>query len=97
MSNFESQKKSKPAKKKAVAPAKNKAAATNKSDPALQTSKKPTSNKDIRWSYIQNDLTSMASEWTNLDTKPLAKSLEEEQLEKVKTMISNLKDKLNEF
>ena len=50
-----------------------------------------------RWSFIQSNLGSAASEWTELDQKPPVKSPEEVQFEKVKNIIENLKDKLNEF
>lgn len=49
----------------------------------------------VRWSYIQADLDNAASEWSK-PTAPV-KTPDEEQLEKVKNIIENLKDKLNEF
>jgi hypothetical protein len=50
-----------------------------------------------RWSFIQSNLGSAASEWTEAEQKPPVKTPEEVQFEKVKNIIENLKDKLNEF
>jgi hypothetical protein len=50
-----------------------------------------------RWSFIQSNLSSAAIEWTEDTPKTAIKTPEEVQFEKVKNMIENLKDKLNEF
>lgn len=55
------------------------------------------SNAKARWSFIQSNLGSAASEWTEAEQKPPVKTPEEVQFEKVKNIIENLKDKLNEF
>ena len=52
---------------------------------------------EVRWSLIQSDLGSAAQDWTESESKTLVKTHEEVQFEKVKSMIENLKDKLNEF
>lgn len=63
--------------------------------PNAETSVK--SNAKARWSFIQSNLGSAASEWTEAEQKPPVKTPEEVQFEKVKNIIENLKDKLNEF
>lgn len=90
MSNFDSTKNR--SKNKAL-PGKKSSKTPKKSNPenGVKTDAK------ARWSFIQSNLGSAASEWTELDQKPPEKSPEEVQFEKVKNMIENLKDKLNEF
>ena len=60
---------------------------------------KPTkaTNAKKRWSYIQSDLGHAASEWHEAEKNPQVKTQDEEQFEKVKSIIENLKEKLNEF
>ena len=55
------------------------------------------SNAKVRWSFIQSNLSSAASEWTEITQKEAVKTPEEVQFEKVKNIIENLKDKLSEF
>lgn len=64
-----------------------------------KVSKKLTAENDAknRWSTIQSDLGFAASEWTASSPQEHVKTPEEVQLEKVKNMIEDLKDKLNEF
>lgn len=50
----------------------------------------------VKWGYMQTDLKSALGSWSELDTSA-SKSPEEEQLDKVKTLIENLKQKLNDF
>ena len=50
-----------------------------------------------KWSYMQTDLKSALGSWDTLDNDKPAKSPEEEQLDKVKTLIEDLKLKLNDF
>lgn len=50
-----------------------------------------------RWSFIQNDLTKAMDTWQELDKKEFSASPEEEQLAKIKTIISQLKAKLEQF
>jgi hypothetical protein len=54
-------------------------------------------NAKARWPFIQSNLGSAASEWTEAEQQPPVKTPEEVQFEKVKNIIENLKDKLNEF
>lgn len=51
----------------------------------------------VKWSSLQTDLKSALGSWSDLDQKTIAKSPEEEQLDKVKTLIEDLKLKLNDF
>ena len=51
----------------------------------------------VKWSSLQCDLKSALGTWDDLDQKPTKKSPEEEQLEKVKTLIEDLKMKLSDF
>ena len=53
--------------------------------------------KNIKWKTIQTDLKSAMNDWSVLDTKEVPKSHEEEQLDKVKSIIENIKEKLNQF
>lgn len=55
------------------------------------------SSKIQRWSFIQNDLEKALDHWDDLETQQPSQSPEEEQLEKIKTIIGQLKDKLNQF
>ena len=50
-----------------------------------------------RWSFIQSDLTKAMDTWQELDKKEFAVSPEEEQLAKIKIIISQLKAKLEQF
>ncbi|MCM2352458.1 MAG: hypothetical protein NDI63_02500 [Pseudobdellovibrio sp.] len=51
----------------------------------------------VKWSSMATDLKSAMGSWSDLDQKPAAKSPEEEQLDKVKSLIEDLKLKLNDF
>ena len=51
----------------------------------------------VKWSSMSTDLQSAMGSWSDLDQKPAAKSPEEEQLDKVKSLIEDLKLKLNDF
>lgn len=55
------------------------------------------SSAKVRWSYIQSDLDNAAAEWTVDNNAAPVKTPDEEQLEKVKNIIEDLKEKLNEF
>lgn len=50
-----------------------------------------------RWSFIQSDLTKAMDTWQELDRIEFGVSPEEEQLTKIKTIISQLKAKLEQF
>lgn len=51
----------------------------------------------VKWSSMQTDLKSALGSWSDLDQQSTVKSPEEEQLDKVKTLIEDLKQKLNDF
>jgi hypothetical protein len=51
----------------------------------------------VKWGAMQTDLKSALGSWSDLDQNAQNKSPEEEQLDKVKTLIENLKQKLNDF
>ncbi len=53
--------------------------------------------KNLKWKTIQTDLKSALNEWSDLESEVLQKTPEEIQLEKVKSMIENIKEKLNQF
>lgn len=54
-------------------------------------------NSKAKWNYLKSDLKSAVSDWTELEANPKKKTPEEEQLEKVRGLLSNLKDRLLEF
>jgi len=54
-------------------------------------------DKIKRWSYIQNDLEQALGTWDELEKTEKRLSPEEEQFEKIKSIIGELKDKLDEF
>lgn len=53
--------------------------------------------KISRWSFIHSDLTKAMDTWQELDSKESGISPEEEQLAKIKTIIAQLKAKLEQF
>lgn len=76
---------------------------SSKKSSKSQTAKKPLNPTElnslakVKWSSLQTDLKSAMGDWSELDQQPAAKSPEEEQFEKVKTLIEDLKLKLNDF
>lgn len=72
---------------------------TKKTPKTKALTQKPSmeNNAKKRWSFIQSNLSSAATEWAKAEQKAPVKTPEEMQLEKVKNIIENLKDKLNEF
>ena len=50
-----------------------------------------------RWSFIQSDLSKAMDTWHELEKADISLSPEEEQLAKIKIIISQLKDKLEQF
>jgi hypothetical protein len=56
------------------------------------------SSSELKWKFLKNNLQSAVSEWSELEnsTNP-KKTPEEEQLEKMRSLISNIKDRLLEF
>ena len=53
--------------------------------------------KKLKWQSIQTDLNSALSEWSAYENTDIQKTPEELQLDKVKSMIENIKEKLNQF
>jgi len=49
------------------------------------------------WSIIQNDLLKALNTWQELEKTEIRQSPEEEQLIKIKTIIRQLKEKLEQF
>lgn len=60
-------------------------------------SPKPASAKQKRWTFIQEDLVDALNTWDKLEKNQSPLSREEEQLIKIKTIINQLKDKLDQF
>lgn len=90
MSNFDSTKNR--SKNKALP---RKASLNTQTETGLKTDVK--NNAKTRWSSIQSNLSFAATEWTESEKTAPVKTPEEVQFEKVKNIIENLKDKLNEF
>lgn len=65
-------------------------------DKAIITDKKEDTNK-TRWSFIQSDLKDALNTWEVLEKSDLGPSPEEEQLQKIKSIIGQLKEKLEQF
>lgn len=51
----------------------------------------------VKWSSLQTDLKSALGSWSESDHDKVAKSPEQEQLDKVKSLIEDLKQKLSDF
>jgi hypothetical protein len=61
---------------------------------------KPTSSpslQKLKWKSIRTDLTVALADWAEDANSAHKKTPEEVQLDKVKNMIVNIKDKLNQF
>lgn len=54
-------------------------------------------NKQKRWGLIKNDLKDALNTWDQLENDKPALSKEEEQMVKIKSIINQLKDKLEQF
>ena len=54
-------------------------------------------NKKKRWGMIKNDLKDALNTWDNLEKKDAPLSQEEQQLVNIKSIINQLKDKLEQF
>lgn len=50
-----------------------------------------------RWSFIQSDLSSALNEWKELEKAECGPSPEEKQLNEIKSIITQLKEKLEQF
>lgn len=53
--------------------------------------------KSNRWGFIKSDLSDALNAWEELEKAEVALSPEEEQLVKIKSIITQLTDKLNQF
>lgn len=51
----------------------------------------------VKWSSLQTDLKSAMGTWSDNDHDKVAKSPEQQQLDKVRSLIEDLKERLNEF
>lgn len=51
----------------------------------------------VKWSSLQTDLQSAMGSWSDNDHDKAAKSPEQAQLDKVRSLIEDLKERLNEF
>lgn len=58
---------------------------------------KPPSAKSKRWTFIQNDLQDALNTWDKLEKNQAPRSREEEQLVQIKSIINQLKEKLDQF
>jgi hypothetical protein len=54
-------------------------------------------NKSKRWGFIQNDLSKALNTWQELEKSEAQLSPEEEQFKQIKTIIGQLKEKLEKF
>lgn len=54
-------------------------------------------NKKKRWGVIKSDLKDALNTWDKLEKNQPALSQEEEQMVKIKSIINQLKDKLEQF
>lgn len=66
----------------------------NKND---ETNTEVVVSKAKRWSFIQNDLEKALDTWQELEKAQAKLSPEEEQFEKIKTIIGQLKSKIEQF
>lgn len=62
-----------------------------------ETTSETTAAKSKRWSFIQNDLEKALDAWQELEKAQTKLSPEEEQFEKIKTIIGQLKSKIEQF
>ena len=65
--------------------------------PAPEAAQETTPNKSKRWSFIQNDLEKALDTWQELEKNQAGLSPDEEQFEKIKTIIGQLKSKIEQF
>ncbi len=82
---------------------KSKSKSTAKSSVAKKADQKALNPTDlqglakVKWSSLQTDLKSALGSWSDNDHDHVAKSPEQEQLDKVRSLIEDLKEKLNDF
>lgn len=72
-------------------------ASTQPDSKTLETEPRPVTGKDKRWSFIQSDLKTAFDTWQELEKIEASLSPEEEQFVKIKSIIGQLKDKLQQF
>lgn len=68
-----------------------------KTTPMSENSEAKADTKAKRWSFIQSDLSDALNTWEALEKTVAGPSPEEEQLVKIKTIIGQLRDKLQQF
>ena len=68
-----------------------------KNSKSISKSKMQTNMQSKRWALIQNDLEKALGNWDELSKDQPALSQEEQQLAKIKSIINQLKDKLDQF
>ncbi len=68
---------------------------SNTNDDGNKNSK--VTNQSKRWTFIQNDLEKALNTWEELEKNQAPISQEEEQLIKIKSIINQLKEKLDQF
>lgn len=62
-----------------------------------ESSNETTPSRSKRWSFIQSDLEKALDTWQELEKASAKLSPEEEQFEKIKTIIGQLKSKIEQF
>ena len=60
-------------------------------------SKTQSNTQSKRWALIQNDLEKALNKWDEISKNQPVLSQEEQQLAKIKSIINQLKDKLDQF
>ena len=50
-----------------------------------------------KWSFLKSTLESAVNDWSELENRAPQKTAEEEQLDKMRSLISNIKIRLNDF
>lgn len=68
-----------------------------KTTPKSENSSPSADTKTNRWSFIQSDLSNALNTWQELEKAEVGPSPEEEQLDKIKTIIGQLREKLQQF
>lgn len=70
---------------------------TSDSKKSQNTSDASAPTQAKRWSFIQTDLEKAMNTWEELEKAEIGLSPEEEQFVKIKTIIGQLKEKLEQF
>ncbi|MCC2678057.1 MAG: hypothetical protein K0R29_633 [Pseudobdellovibrio sp.] len=69
----------------------------NKNDTSTPSSVSANAKANQRWSFIQSDLSSAVDTWKELEKADCGPSPEEKQLSEIKSIITQLKEKLEQF